>query len=128
MSVWLELAGSVVAILVMVGAAAALGFRRLAKLDAAELARLAAAEGAKVDAAAIDDAGRSALARLEDGRLLVARVMADGISARVAPQGQVRLRRGAREFSVTFGDAGFPPLKMRLASPPSWLSELGAVP
>lgn len=120
------LAASGAVVLFMVGVAGALGFRKTAKLDEAELTRLAAAEGARVEAAAIDAKGRSAIARLDGGKLLVAKVMADGVSARVLSQGQARVRAGGGKLSVTFADLGYPSLHMRLESPPAWLTELGA--
>ena len=120
------LAGSAAVVLLMVGVAGALGFRNTAKLDEAELATLAAAEGARVEAAAIDAKGRAAVARLTGGKLLFAKVMADGLSARVLPLGQARVRAKAGKVSVTFGDLGYPSLSMRLENPPAWLAELGA--
>ncbi|MBX3511407.1 MAG: hypothetical protein KF700_09410 [Hyphomonadaceae bacterium] len=124
MSPLVELAGSAAAIALMVGAAAVLGFRASAKLDEAELARLADAEHAAIRAAAIDAKGRSALALLDNGKLLAAKVMADGVSARVAQPEQVRLRARAGKLHVTFGDVGYPSLHMKLAEPPPWLAEL----
>jgi hypothetical protein len=122
------LAGSAAVVLLMVGIAGALGFRATAKLDDAELARLAAAEGARVEAAAVDAKGRAAIARLEGGKLLIAKVMADGVSARVLPSGQARVRAEAGKVSVTFADLGYPSLHMSLENPPAWLAELGAHP
>jgi hypothetical protein len=113
-------------VLIMVSLAALLGFRKSARLDASELARLAAAEGARVQAAALDERGRAGLAKLEGGKLLAAKVMADGISARVVGQREARVRSVKRGVSVTFGDLGYPSLNMRLENPPAWLSELGA--
>jgi hypothetical protein len=118
------LGGSAAVVLVMIGAAAVLGFRQLATLDEAEMVRLAAAEGAEVDAVAIDAKGRNAIARLAGGKLLVARVMADGVSARVAAPQQLRVRLRRDRISARFGDVGFPPLTMQLAAPPAWLAEL----
>jgi hypothetical protein len=118
------LIGSVIAVTVMVGIAAALGFRKAAKLDEAALARLAAAEGASVEGAVIAGNGKDALARLSDGRLLVARVMGNDVSARVAPAGAVRLRVAQGRLSATFADLGFPALNMRIEDSPAWLEEL----
>jgi hypothetical protein len=122
------LAASGGVVLLMIGIAGALGFRNTARLDEAELARLAAAEGARIEAAAIDAKGRNAIARLEGGKLLIAKVMADGVSVRVLPPGQAKIRTGRGKLSVTFGDPGYPSLNMRLESPPAWLVELGAHP
>src|SRR5574338_25187 len=93
-------AASAAFVLFMVGFAALLGFRRSAKLDDAELARLAAAEGAHIEAAAIDRRGRAAVAKLEGGKLLIAKVMADGVSTRVLGRGQAHVRARAGKVSV----------------------------
>jgi hypothetical protein len=118
------LVGSIVAVTLMVGVAAVLGFRKTARLDETALERLAAGEGAAVEAAVIAPNGRDALARLSDGRLMVARVMGADVSARVAPAGAVRLRLAPGRLSATFADLGFPPLHMRLQDAPAWLAEL----
>lgn len=120
------LAGSAAVVLLMVGVAGALGFRNTAKLDDAALARLAAAEGARVEASAVDAKGRAAIAKLEGGKLLFAKVMADGVSARILPPGQAHVRAKAGKISATFADLGYPSLNMRLENPPAWLAELGA--
>ena len=121
-------AGSAAVILLMLGVAWLLGFRQHARLDDAEIARLASAEGAQVEAAAFDTKGRAAVARLSNGNLLVAKVMADGVSTRVLPVGQARVRLNKRKLNVAFGDLGYPSLTMRLDSPPAWLAELGVRP
>lgn len=118
------LVGSVIAVTLMVGVAAALGFRKTARLDDAALERLAAAEGASVEAAVIAANGRHALARLAGGKLMVARVMGNDVSARVAPAGAVRLKIGGGRLNATFADLGFPALNMRLQDVPAWLDEL----
>ncbi|MGH6950047.1 MAG: hypothetical protein ACREH4_04200 [Vitreimonas sp.] len=118
------LLGSVVAVTLMVLAAAALGFRKLATLDESALARLAAAEGASVEHAVIAPNGRDALARLSGGKVMIARVMGNDVSARVAPAGALRLKLGAGQLSATFADLGFPPLNMRLQDAPAWLHDL----
>jgi hypothetical protein len=110
----------------MIGFAALLGFRQAGRLDDSELTRLAAAEGARIEAAAIDAKGRAAVARLDGGKLLIAKVMADGVSARVVPRAQARVRAGRSRVRVTFGDLGYPSLDMRIDNPPAWLTELGA--
>ncbi|MBC7769078.1 MAG: hypothetical protein H7124_09855 [Phycisphaerales bacterium] len=122
------LAGSAAVVLVMIGLAFALGFRKSAELNDAELARLAAAEGARVEAAVIAPNGRHALARLSGGKLMVARVMGNDVSARVAPAGAVRVRVARGKLSAQFADLGFPPLHMRLQAPPPWLAELAGEP
>lgn len=108
----------------MIAMAALLGFRTAAKLDQAELERLAAEEGAKLEAAAIDARGRAAIARLSGGKLLVARVLADGVATRAARPEQVALRLRKGRLTAGFGDLGFPPVSMRLDTPPDWLQTL----
>jgi len=120
--------GSAAVIILMVSVAWVLGFRQSVRLDDAEVARLAQAEGANVEAAAIDAAGRAAVAKLNGGKLLIAKVMADGVSTRVLSQGQARVRLDAHKLTITFGDLGYPSLNMRLENPPAWLAELGARP
>ena len=120
--------GSAGVIILMLSVAWVLGFRQSAHLDDAEVARLAQAEGAKVEAAAIDAGGRAAVAKLSGGKLLIAKVMADGVSTRVLSQGQARVRLAAHKLTITFGDLGYPSLNMRLENPPAWLAELGARP
>ena len=118
------LAGSVIAVTLMVGLAAALGFRNTAKLDEAALARLAAAEGASVEGAVVSRDGKHALARLTGGMLMVARAMGNDVSARVAPARAVRLKVADGRLRATFADLGFPALNMRLQHSPAWLEEL----
>lgn len=122
------LAGSAAVVLFMVGVAALLGFRNTAKLDAAELERLAVAEGASVEDSLIAADGLQALARLSGGRIMIARVMGNDISTRIAPFGalQLHIRRG--KLNARFADLGFPPLEMPLQAPPPWLAELVGEP
>lgn len=122
----IELGGSAAVVLLMIGVAAVLGFRMSARIDDAELTRLAEAEGARVDGAVIAKNGRTALARLSDGRVMVARVMGADVSARFAPAKAVRLDLKAHRLNATFADAGFPPLKMRLDDSPAWLNEFSS--
>ena len=128
MSPLITLAGSAVVIAFMLGVAALLGFRHKAHItDTAGLAALLAnyEPGARIDVAAIDANGRGALAKLSDGRLLVARVMADGVSLRIVPANAVRLQVANGQVKARFADLGFPSLNMTLAEPPAWLCELG---
>lgn len=118
------LAASAAVILLMVGVAAALGFRPRALIDDAALARLAGAEGASVEAALIAPDGKAALARLSGGKLLVARAMGGDISARVAPATAVHARLDGEKLSVAFADLGYPPLHMTVQAPPPWLAAL----
>lgn len=118
------LAASAAVILLMVGVAAALGFRPRARIDDAALARLAGAEGASVEVALIASDGKAALARLSGGKLLVARAMGGDISARVAPAAAVCARLDGEKLSVAFADLGYPPLHMKVQAPPPWLAAL----
>lgn len=120
----IELAGSAAVILLMVSVAAILGFRMSARIDDAELTRLADAEGTRIDGAVISQNGRTALARLTDGRVMVARVMGADVSARFAPAKSVRLGLKQGRLDATFADTGFPPLKMRIDDQPQWLNDL----
>jgi hypothetical protein len=121
---WYVTGGSAVVVLLMIGVAAALGFRRSTRLDEAQLARLAAAEGAEVVASIIAPDGRSALVQLAGGKLLIARSMGADVSARVAAPGAAQVRLNDGRLSVTFGDLGYPPLHMRLEDRPAWLAKL----
>ncbi len=121
------LAASAAVVLIIIGVAALLGFRETARLDDAVLAQLAAGEGARIEAALVDTKGRSAIARLADGSLLVARVMADGVSARVAPAGALSFNLERDGLRVTFADLGFAPLKLHFANDaPDWVRRLAA--
>jgi hypothetical protein len=121
------LGGSVAVILLMVGVAAALGFRPRTALDDAALAKLAQGEGASVESAVIAPDGKSALARLSGGKILVARVMGGDISARVAPMSAVSAQLTGEKLSVQFADVGYPPLHMTVQTPPAWLADLAGV-
>lgn len=118
------LGGSAGVVLLMIGIAAALGFRRTASIDEAALAQLAANEGARVDRALITADGRQAFARLNGGKILVARVMGADVSARIAPASAARVRIEGERLSVRFGDLGYPPLNMSKQAAPPWLAEL----
>jgi len=120
------LIASFAAVLVMVAFAAALGFRKQAQLNDAELARLAATESASVDGAVVAPNGRAAFASLSGGKLMVVRVMGNDVSARVAPASAVKVRLASGKLSATFADPGYPPLHMRVADPPPWLAALAA--
>lgn len=122
------LVGSAAVVLFMVGVAALLGFRQTATLNDAALAGLAAAEGASVEQAIIDARGRNALARLSGGRLMVARVMGNDVSARIAPAASVAVSVRDGTLNAQFADLGFPPLHMKLQAPPPWLAELAGEP
>jgi hypothetical protein len=118
------LAGSAAVIILMVGVAAALGFRPKAALNEATLAQLAENEGASVEASVIAPDSKSALARLSGGKIMVARAMGGDVSARIAPASAVRARINGEKLSVRFADVGYPPLHMRVQTPPAWLADL----
>ena len=120
----LELAGSAAVVLLMIGIAAGLGFRFSRRLDQSDLVALADAEGVRVDEAVLANNGRAALARLSDGRLMVARVMGADVSARFVAARAARIRLKPGRLDATFADVGFPPLHMKLDDSPAWLSEL----
>jgi hypothetical protein len=122
----IELTGSALVVLLMIGVAAALGFRLTARIDESELVRLAEAEGARIEASVIAQNDRSALAQLSDGRIMVARVMGADMSARFTPAKAVRVSLNGRRLSARFADIGFPPLNMRLDEQPAWLAELSS--
>lgn len=118
------LAGSAAVVLVMVGMAYVLGFRAKRSLNEAELARLAEGEEAGLESAVIAPDGRAAFARLANGKLMVARVMGDDVSARIAPAAAMRVAVTQGRLHVVFADLGFPPLDMKLEETPPWLAEL----
>lgn len=121
----LVLAASAAVVVLMVAVAAALGFRARTQIDEALLRRLAAAEGAELEVCVIGADGRAALARLPEGKLLLARAMGDDVSARVAPAARVRIGVRGRKISAEYGDLGFPPLNLSLKdAPPAWLEAL----
>ncbi len=124
MSDLVVLAASAGGVLLMIAIAAGLGFRHRARLDAASLAQIAAAEGASVAECLADERGLAAVARLSDGKWLIARVMADGVGARVLAPSAVGVRAAAGGLELAFSDLGFPALHLKLAAaPPSWLME-----
>lgn len=118
------LAGSAAVILLMVGVAFALGFRPKVQLNDAALARLAENEGASVEGAVIAPDAKSALARLSGGKIMVARAMGGDVSARIAPASAVQARLKGQKLSVQFADVGYPPLHMKVQTPPAWLADL----
>jgi hypothetical protein len=118
------LAGSAAVIILMVGVAFALGFRPRVQLDDAALAKLAESEGASVEAALIASDAKSALARLSGGKIMVARAMGGDVSARIAPASAVSAQLKGEKLSVRFADVGYPPLHMKVQTPPAWLADL----
>jgi|CXWL01.1.fsa_nt_gi hypothetical protein len=117
------LAASALLVAFMVLVAALLGFRQTERLDEAAMRALAAAEGLSAEAVLVSARGEAGVVRLPQGKVLVARVMADGVSARVADAARVRVGKG--RVSVAFADIGYPPLSFRLKQDaPAWLSDL----
>ena len=127
MSELVILAASAGGVLLMIAVAAALGFRQRARLDADSLVQLAAAEHARVEASVVDASGRAAVARLSDGKWLIARVMADGVGVRVLAPDAVRVRATPNGLKLMFADLGFPALHLKVAgAAPAWLTERAA--
>ncbi len=120
-------AGSAAVVAFLIFMAWAIGFGKALALDEAALAREVAQSepGAHVAETAIAADQRSALARLTDGRLVIARAMGDGVSLRILPANAVRLSVKQSDVSVRFADLGYPAVKLRLGSPaPPWLAAL----
>jgi hypothetical protein len=116
------LAASAAVVVFMVVVAWLLGFRGRARLTEGAVQGLGAGEGVAVDAAVIGADGRSALARLSDGRWMVARVMGLDASARVMPRSAMRIALRKGRLTVAFADLGYPPLHLRLdGAAPAWL-------
>lgn len=122
------LGASTAVVLFMVLVAALLGFRARKRVDAAELERLVSLSepGACIADSAIADDGGAALARLADGKLVVAKAMGDRVTLRLHAPNAVKLRVAPGSVSATFADLGFPVLNMKLNDPPRWLSDLAA--
>lgn len=116
------------AVLALIFIAWALGFRDAARLGGEDDVRrtLASYEpGATIEAVVIDAGGKTALARLSDGRLAAMRAMGDGVAVRSMPMGAARLRAGRGRIIATFADLGFPRIDIRVeGAPPGWLAPL----
>lgn len=123
----ITLGASAGVVLFMLGVGWLLGFGKNIKLDRALIEqRLADYEpGARLQDIAIDDKGRAALARLTDGRLLIARVMGDSVTLRIVTALTMKLRISDGKISARFADLGFPSLNMALSEPPAWLTGFG---
>ncbi len=119
------LAASAAVVVLLAGLAAALGFRQSARLDEAELQRLAAGEGVQIENAVLDTNGKSALARVAGGKVMIARVMADGVSARVTNADALKLRVAKGRLRIALADLGFAPLRLKLNDEaPDWVRAL----
>ena len=121
------LGGSAAVVALMVGVAWLLGFRATARIERETLERLLALNepGVRLAGAVIGADGRAALARLDNGKLMVARVMGGDVSARFYPQPAMSLRLTQRQLHAAFADLGFPSLNMKLdADAPPWLAEM----
>lgn len=122
---WVVNAASAVVVALMVGVAAALGFRQRAKVDEAALRALAVGEGQAVEASFVAPDGSAGVAKLTSGALLIARAMADGVSARLVKAEAVHVQLTPRRVTIGFADLGFPPLHFRLkGAAPAWLAVL----
>jgi hypothetical protein len=131
MSELVVLAASAAVVVFMVAVAWVLGFRERARLTQDLVRQLGANEGAAVDVAIVGADGKGAVARLSDGRWMVARVMGLDASARVMAHGALKLALRQGRLRVSFADVGYPALSLRLeAPPPAWLQEAaqGAMP
>jgi hypothetical protein len=120
-------AGSAVVVAFLVFMVWLLGFRTALKLDAEIIRReLAYAEpGAALTNALTDTRGRNGLGELADGRLLIARAMADGASLRLLPRKAAKVSLEPNRVRVRFADLGYPPLDLHLDGPaPAWLAAL----
>lgn len=123
-------AGSGIVVVVLVVVAWAMGFRKSAQLNAETLAQeVAAAEPrARVAEAVFAADGRAAIARLSDGKLVTARVMADGVSLRIFPASAAKLSLRSGNAVLKFADIGYPPLNLKLKEEaPGWLKALAGV-
>jgi len=124
-----QLGGSVAVIVLMVGMAALLGFRTTARIADQEALQRRAAEAepdTRVVESLIAADGKGALARLGDGRILLARSMGDDVTLRFLKPDAVQVQIEGDRLKATFGDIGFPALHMRLKdkTPPAWVAQL----
>lgn len=127
MSEWIILSASAAVVALMVIVAALLGFRERLTLTEADLARLAREEGDVVESTLVGARGSVGAARLASGKLLIARVMGDGVGARIVNADSVRAKRVRAGVRVMLVDLGFPPMLIRVkGDPPAWLMNLGA--
>lgn len=122
---WVVNAASALVVALLVGVAAALGFRQRAKLSRDALDELASSEGQAVQAALIAGDGSVGVARLSSGALLIARAMADGVSARVVSADAARVHVASGKVTIVFADIGFPPIHLATEEPPpAWIAAL----
>jgi hypothetical protein len=124
----LVLAGSALVVVVLVALAALLGFRDRARLmSRADVAAALAAtdRAASILDAALDREGRAAIAMLADGRLALAKAMADHVAVRVVAPGAVRVRTRSQHDGVRVvvrtSEVGFPEARLTLDAAPAWL-------
>lgn len=122
-------AGSLGIVAVLSLLALLMGFRKPARLDGRAAFEALAAEsepGARISEALIDARGRAGIARLADGRLMVARAIGDKMSVRAMPARAVRLRLAGQRVILSFADLGFPQLSLLLGegAAPAWLIAL----
>lgn len=120
-------AGSAAVVAFLVLVAWLMGFRKTAQLDLETLSReIGNAEPrARVADAVFAADGRSAIARLADGKLVTARVMADGVSLRILSANAAKLSLRSGNAVLVFADIGYPSLNLRLKEEaPAWLKAL----
>lgn len=113
------------AVLFLIFIAWALGFRTAARVTNEADARRVIEEaepGASVQHILLDKAGRAALARLDSGRCVTVRGMADQFAVRSFDPGAARFARKPFGVRVTFADIGHPRVDIRFdGAPPVWL-------
>lgn len=120
----------------LVGLAALLGFRaerRISGLDALHELLSETESGARIGEHVIDEKGRAAIAKLEDGRLFAVAAVGDRFATRIfSPAAVQRVSRranvsGKAGVIIVLDDLGFGPLRLRFSGrePPSWLEQVG---
>ncbi len=135
-SLWLPL-GSLASIAMLVWLSYALGFRGMQALPAdAELIALSDPYGGAREFV-IDAKRASAIALLNDGRLLVCKIVGTAIVTRVYANDEIASvadyrpkHEQARGVSLQFKDTGFPSLKLEIPAEhfPHWLERLHSNP
>ena len=126
MSKWIILAASAAVVAFMVIVAALLGFRERLTLTAADLARLAREEGDIAEDTLVGARGNTGAALLRSGKVLVARVLGDGIGARIVSADAIHARLVRAGVRIALADLGFPPMLIRVkGEAPAWIARLG---
>lgn len=125
----LVLVASALAVAMLVGIAALLGFRVRGRFVDEAAARAAfAAYDARIEMSEIVVQGGWAIARLTDGRWALARAMGDGAAVRIlsrdAPRPALRAAKDGVVVRIPDLDVGFPGGVLRLPQAPAWLDAL----